>query len=255
MLSAGAPPSDAAHRSPPPASPSASDFAPRSRGKSAFLPDKGTFRCCGGGRGACTARTCAQADGARRIPGGTSRRWDMGDAHNRLGHAFWVSAAILLSISDFGGCGGVVTSKQSEPTESPSAEGASGTQEAGSGAAMEMVDNHPGAAEDASGAQEYPPEVQCDSGAPDVVHSACAINASDYDRSCASDRDCVLVQEGNACSTDCSFLCSQAAISARASCAYRDAIARAPSHSMATCACPAMRPPCCRAGSCQTRCG
>jgi hypothetical protein len=181
----------------------------------------------------------------------------MGWTRKVLIRALWVAAAIPPAIEGFEGCGGVA-SRQQGPAESRSAEGGVGSTEGGtepSGDAAIAVDSagHSplGDIDSAEGASDEQGRVQCDAGAPRVTQDVCSIRASDYDRSCVSDSDCVLVQEGNVCAPDCGFLCSQAVINTCAAPAYMDALARAPTHSTANCSCPNMSPPCCRAGICR----
>jgi hypothetical protein len=79
----------------------------------------------------------------------------------------------------------------------------------------------------------------------------CTILASDFDQSCASDTDCVAVQEGNLCGGGCT--CSNAAVRTTAVAAFQSAAATIPKAEAGTLhvACPcAPETPYCFAGKC-----
>jgi hypothetical protein len=91
------------------------------------------------------------------------------------------------------------------------------------------------------------------------IPDACAdgsgrpIQASDYDRTCATDMDCVAIGEGNACSII--NPCATAAINKGALARYQSDIAQTPCFEFSSCV--FAIGPCCRRGSCQwnTACG
>jgi len=91
------------------------------------------------------------------------------------------------------------------------------------------------------------------------IPNACAdgsgrpIQASDYDRTCATDMDCVAIGEGNACSIISP--CATAAINKGALARYQSDIAQTPCFGLSSCVFAVG--PCCRRGSCQwnTACG
>ena len=90
----------------------------------------------------------------------------------------------------------------------------------------------------------------CGADAPDACPdgSQRPILAANYDQSCQTDTDCVLIGEGNACSMV--NPCANAAISKAAYAKYQSDIAAAPCFALA--GCPASLPPCCRQGVCRT---
>jgi hypothetical protein len=78
------------------------------------------------------------------------------------------------------------------------------------------------------------------------------ISASDYDRSCNMDSDCVAVGEGNAC-FPCVIICKQAPISRGALPAYQSDVSKtigARETESVECNCPLEPIPCCRSGVC-----
>jgi hypothetical protein len=80
------------------------------------------------------------------------------------------------------------------------------------------------------------------------------IQASSYDQSCVTDKDCVSVAEGDSCRL-CGFECPGSAINADAQAKYQADIARTPAglslqSPYCVTGCPAGFAPCCRAGVC-----
>jgi hypothetical protein len=84
--------------------------------------------------------------------------------------------------------------------------------------------------------------------------SACVLRASDYDRSCATDMDCIAVGEGNACMTPCDVTCPNTAISAAAMSQYEADHAGTPIEMCPNdilCGCPCSSAPRCVRGTCE----
>jgi hypothetical protein len=82
--------------------------------------------------------------------------------------------------------------------------------------------------------------------------STCQVAASDFDRSCSKDSDCVPVFEGNICEVGCG--CPNAAINAGAQARYNARYQAAPRHDTATviCHCPCIAASMhCNAGVCE----
>lgn len=86
---------------------------------------------------------------------------------------------------------------------------------------------------------------------------SCVLEASDYDRSCTVDADCVGVGVGDACSLPCEVLCPSTAISVRAYAQYQADFAKTPVASCPdmVCFCPAFGSARCRNGLCETSFG
>jgi hypothetical protein len=81
----------------------------------------------------------------------------------------------------------------------------------------------------------------------------CTLQASDYDRSCTKDADCVEVGEGNACTLPCGVKCPTTAINGGALAAYQADYDRTPLASCPDlfCGCPARGVPQCMQGKCK----
>jgi hypothetical protein len=83
--------------------------------------------------------------------------------------------------------------------------------------------------------------------------ASCMLRASDYDRSCTKDTDCIAVGEGNACTAQCRVACPSAAINGGALAAYqadydRTLLGSCPNF---TCFCPERGFPRCAHGTCE----
>jgi hypothetical protein len=85
--------------------------------------------------------------------------------------------------------------------------------------------------------------------------STCTISASNYDRSCTEDRDCVEVGEGNSCAQECVVACANTAINVSAMPRYEADYARSPAvrctNGRPFCGCPCIGLPACIRGTCQ----
>jgi hypothetical protein len=81
----------------------------------------------------------------------------------------------------------------------------------------------------------------------------CTLRASDYDRSCTKDADCVAVGEGNACTVPCGVKCVSTAINGGALAAYQADYDKTPLASCPEllCGCPAQGVPQCTQGTCK----
>lgn len=82
--------------------------------------------------------------------------------------------------------------------------------------------------------------------------ASCTLRASDYDRSCTKDADCVAVGEGNACTVPCGVKCVSTAINGGALAAYQADYDKTPLASCTDliCGCPAEGFPRCANGTC-----
>jgi hypothetical protein len=87
--------------------------------------------------------------------------------------------------------------------------------------------------------------------AAELQDASCAVVlASDFDQSCDSDEDCLVVTQGNSCATDCGNICPSAAINAAAEASYTLALDSLSLTGAAGCTCYPLFGPCCRAGAC-----
>jgi hypothetical protein len=79
------------------------------------------------------------------------------------------------------------------------------------------------------------------------------IQASNYDQSCSTVSDCLAVDEGNACFSDCFLACRNAAINVKDAARYDADVAKTLAGRLAggTCFCPAESGPCCIGGVCR----
>lgn len=77
---------------------------------------------------------------------------------------------------------------------------------------------------------------------------SCAIEASDYDRSCVQASDCVGIAEGDLCNEDCTD-CINATINVRAQAQYQSDLSSKVGRGR-DCPCPAPPPLACIAGTC-----
>lgn len=83
--------------------------------------------------------------------------------------------------------------------------------------------------------------------------ASCTLHASDYDRSCSQDADCIAVGEGDVCSLSCVAVCPSTAINARDEARYRADFANTPIGSchVPICRCPCVGFPRCHNGACE----
>ena len=81
--------------------------------------------------------------------------------------------------------------------------------------------------------------------------TSCAIEASDYDRSCVQASDCVGIAEGDLCAEDCTD-CINATINVRARAQYQNDVSSKVGRGR-DCPCPAPPPLECIAGTCSIK--